>query len=116
MLNQEQQRIIIRNILNTYSKAIDLELLFWINGQSAEALKIKVKADKLDDTIIKLRDTNWSVWSGNATTIEQKIKKNNTNLQSAIRDIQNDIKIAERTVKAIGYIDDVISIAAGLLL
>lgn len=115
MLNQQQQRLLIRNILNTYSKAIDLELLFWTKGQQKEALEIKVKADDLDDTIIKLRNTNWSMWSGSTIVVEQKIKKNNTNLQSAIRDIQNDIKTAQRTVKAVGYIDDVIRIAAGLL-
>jgi hypothetical protein len=33
MLNQQQQRLLIRNILNTYSKAIDLELLFWTKGR-----------------------------------------------------------------------------------
>jgi hypothetical protein len=55
------------------------------------------------------------MWAGSTIVVEQKIKKNNSNLQSAIRDIQNDIKTAQRTVKAVGYIDDVIRIAAGLL-
>lgn len=116
MLNQEEQRKILRNIITTYSKVLDLEILFWIKGDKPKAIEIQAMGNELDDIIVKLRNTNWSIWEGDAAALEQKIKENNKDLQTAIRDIQNDIQTAQRIVKAIGYIDEVIKVAAGLML
>jgi hypothetical protein len=53
-------------------------------------------------------------WIGSANLTIEAIKKTNKNLQKTIRDIKKDVEVAKNIVKAIGYLDDAIKIAATL--
>ena len=54
-------------------------------------------------------------WIGSARLTIESINKTNENLQKTIRDIKRDVEVAKNIVKAIGYLDDAIMIAANLL-
>ena len=54
-------------------------------------------------------------WMGTAKTVRERMKNINSGPQATIRDIKNKKRLAENVVKAIGFIDDAVGIAANVL-
>jgi hypothetical protein len=54
-------------------------------------------------------------WIGDANTLRNKISKKNDEIDACIKDIQADIETTQNIVKTIGYLDDIIKIAADLV-
>ena len=80
-----------------------------------DAEKVKTKTNKLSKKVDSLLSALMQDWIGLAKLTIESIKKTNENLQKTIRDINKDVEVAKNIVKAIGYLDDVIMIAANLL-
>ncbi len=110
-----QKRTLLRSILKTKSTAIDLEFELIIAGRDDEAAGVGTRIAKLSRQTKQLRGALWDDWSGRATALEVEFKKANADLQRAIRDIRKSIKMAERVVKSLGVLDQVIATAATLL-
>ena len=78
--------------------------------------------DRLDGIIKQLKEALdrllhdlYENWIGDATELTATIAKNNTQLNKSIEAIEHDIQITQNIVTALGSLEDVIKIAAGLL-
>ncbi|MFZ3091163.1 MAG: hypothetical protein WA240_11145 [Nitrospirota bacterium] len=70
--------------------------------------RLKIEIDGL------LRDL-YATWIGDAAQLENKLTNTNKELNSCIAEIEKDINFAQNIVKALGYVDDVIKVAADLV-
>ena len=73
--------------------------------------EVEARNDELATQAAKLRVNIHKNWTSQAQKVIGQIRQTNSRLQERIRDIQETIKKAEKFVKALGYIDDLIDIA-----
>lgn len=111
-MKRKDTKAILQQLLRTHSKAVDLEFELLLQGKTAEADDVLNANNDLNHEINRLRKKSWKEWTGSAAAIQAEIVAANNGLQGAIRDIEKKIKVAQRVVKAIGYIDDVAARAA----
>lgn len=114
-INNIDKEALIDALLESKRKGFRLEISLRFQGKNAEADKVKAKTRKLSRTMDNLLSQAMQSWLGNATVLRQTMTKTNANLQASIRDIKKKIEVAENIVKAIGYLDDAIKLAAKLL-
>jgi len=90
-----------------------ISLKFADQNADAEKARKKVRTlgRKIDDLLAKAMDE----WSINAKTLIAEMRKSNQSLQGDIRDIRKKKNLAQKTIKALGLLDDVISVATDLL-
>jgi DNA integrity scanning protein DisA with diadenylate cyclase activity len=113
--NKEDKELIVDKLLITKRKGHNLEIDLMFKEMEADAKKVKTKTNKLSKKVDSLLAALMQDWIGSAKLTIESIKKTNENLQKTIRDIKKDVEVAKNIVKAIGYLDDVIMIAANLL-
>ena len=85
------------------------------NGDDAghkEALK---KNETLANEAARLRQNIDKAWKGAAATVIADIRASSGKLQSQISDIEKQIGTAQKVVKALGYVDDLIAIARAVV-
>ena len=70
--------------------------------------RLKTEIDML------LRDL-YTNWIGDAVQLKKSVDNSNKGLNQCITDIEKDISIAQNIMKALGYVDDVIKLAGGLV-
>jgi hypothetical protein len=114
--SSEAQRQIIGQLQITCSKGNDLRvgLLLADKGPEAESVqkKNRVLEREIDRLIARLLDQ----WGVDAGSVIEDGRKRNRNLQGMIRDIENQIDVAKKVIKAVGLIDDAIATAKKILL
>ena len=113
--NNNAKEEILDRLVITRRKAQDLQARFTLKNKPDEAKKLKRKCSALTKEIDNLLSQLIQGWLGTADTVTQDIKTKNAVLQTSIRDLKNDLENAEKFVKVIGLIDDVIGIARGLI-
>lgn len=96
------------------AKGEKLELELIIQGEAAEAAKVKQTTRRLVRRIDDLLAAMLREWAGQAATVQDEMRRLNARLQGRIRDIGKKIEVAEKVVEAIGMIDDAAQLAAGL--
>ncbi len=106
---------LIDALLESKRKGLRLEIRLRFQGKNSEADKVGAKTRKLSRRMDNLIAQAMQSWLGNATVLRQTMTKTNANLQASIRDIKRNIKVAANIVKATGYLDDAIKVAAKLL-
>lgn len=111
-ISKTSKEQIIQSLLVAKQKAHMLEISLRFKGKPDEADQLSAKAGELSDQIDNLLSQLMSGWIGTANKILGDITKANAAIQSTIRDIQNDVHVAENIVKAIGYVDDIVVIAS----
>jgi hypothetical protein len=97
------------------SKGVKLAAVLAQHGDDESRQLIEAKNEQLAKQAASLRKGIQLKWNGRATELREQIRSHNTRLQDQIRDIEKQIKTAERVVKALGYIDDLIALARKLL-
>ena len=112
---KEDKELIVDNLLITKRKGHNLEIDLMFKGMEGEVKKVKTKTNKLSKKVDSLLSALMKDWIGSANSTIESIKKTNQNLQKTIRDIKKDVETAKNIVKALGYLDDAIMIAANLL-
>lgn len=110
--DESTKQSIINDLLVTKQSGHRLEIALRFKGKANEANDVKRKTDELTDKIDDLLGQVMEEWSGQSKEIIAEIVKANSSLKAAINDIKRDLEIAENVVKAIGYIDDAVAIAA----
>ena len=105
----------IRLLQNTRNKGDELEIELLLKGRTAEAKKVREATDRLSKQIRKLINAAKKIWRGQAQALEKDMRKRNANLQGTIRDIKKKVKIAQNVVKAVGFIDDAVALAAKVM-
>ena len=113
--NKEDKALIADKLRNTNRKGHNLEIDLLFKEMKAEAEKVRIKTNNLSKKVDSLIAALMQDWIGSANLTIESIKKTNENLQKTIRDIKKDVEVAKNIVKAIGYLDDAIMIAANLL-
>lgn len=99
----------------TLHRSRNLALEFRFYGDDTSALKLEKKNKELSKLIDKLIIAAVENWLLDAKKVTANIKKSNTSLQRSITSIKKKKNIGDNLVKALGLVDDVISIAKTLL-
>jgi hypothetical protein len=112
--SDESKRRALRQLSRTKEKAQALEFELRIQGNEEDANEVKKKREKLTGQIDDLLKRSMEAWLMSAAEVEADLNNANTSLQKAIRDIKGKAETAKNVVKAIGFIDDAVSIAGKL--
>ena len=110
--SEADKQQIIRKLLVVKQDAHSLEISLRFKGRNKQADELAAKAQKLSEKIDTLLGQVMVEWAVEADEIASDIGQANASLQSSIQEIQNGIDIAQNIVKALGYVDDVVAIAA----
>lgn len=105
----------IRSLQNTRNKGDGLELELLLTGKEAAAKTVREATDRLSKEIRNVIDAAKKTWRGQAHVLEEDMRMRNANLQGTIRDIKKKVKIAQNVVKAVGFIDDAVALAAKVI-
>ncbi|MCB1936474.1 MAG: hypothetical protein KDF59_11085 [Nitrosomonas sp.] len=108
----ETNQHILRNLLDIKSKALDVKVNLIAGGQTEEAAALSEKINRLDEQIEKLRAKVLDDWLSKVDNLKYEIERINTDVQTAIDGINDNIDTARKVVKLTGYIDDAVKIAA----
>lgn len=109
---EEDKKQVIRGLLVAKQEAHSVEISLRFKGQNGQADQIAAKAKKLSDAIDTLLGQVMRDWVVETEAVVGDIDQANVSLQSSIQEIQNGINVAQNIVKALGYVDDVVAIAA----
>jgi membrane-bound lytic murein transglycosylase len=101
--------------VNALARCVKLEAILREKDDEANADTVAAKASSLGNVAKQLRESIQDDWNQATAAKMTKLKSINSELQQEIAAIKRVIDHAERVVKAIGYVDDVIEIASGLL-
>jgi hypothetical protein len=113
-MSADNKKKVRQNLARTIDKGTDAYWALRIAGEEAEAEKVRKKTNQLRREMDKLLAAAVDDWTGRADLIIEDTRKRNGKLQDAIRDIENKVKIGERVVKVLGYLDDALEVAANL--
>lgn len=106
----------IHSMQLTLQRSQKLEFRLRFEGDSVNASALETKNKELRRQIDKLIVKAIENWLKDAQVVTNDIKRANTDLQRAITNVKNKKQEADNIVKALGLVDDVISIAKSLLL
>jgi len=111
-VSQKDKEALIDSLLEASRKAIRLKLALKFQGKDAEAETVSDKKDALSDEIDRLIAGQMRAWNTSAAGHLATIGSANKKLQRAIREVKSAINTAQAVVKAIGYLDEAIAVAA----
>lgn len=98
-----------------YNRVNYLKVLAEEKNDSDTASQLDRRKSRLKTEIDGLLQDLYADWIGDAASLKNNIDDNNKKLNDCIADIEKDITIADNIVKAVGYVDQVITLAAGLV-
>ena len=113
--SSEEQRQIIGQLQITSSKGNDLRVGLLLADNASDAEKVQKTNRGLEREIDKLIAHLLDQWGVDAGSVIEEGRKRNRQLQGMIRDIENQIDVANKVIKAIGFIDDAIATAKKIL-
>jgi hypothetical protein len=124
-VNADDKRQLLQDAMRTRSKLFDLEFVLQLKaknatGDAATALAqqiadTKAKSDELSAQIDRLRAAAAQQWTGDATTLVQTLKADNTRIQDQIRAVEDAAQVGDQVTKILGLADGVIGLVTGLL-
>lgn len=103
---------IYQRVVAALSKGVKLAALLDRDGTPAEQAAVRRKNEALAREAARIRRAIHQDWRGGAAAILDGIGTASSRLQEQIRAIETTRKTAERAVRALGYVDDLIAIAA----
>lgn len=109
-MTRREQRALLRRLLQTYTKTVDLEGALRLRGEKAHAARVAERVPALRREVDRLRRDMWHRWRGGAARLDETLRAENARLQAAIRDIERDVRTAERVARAIGIVEEVLSL------
>jgi len=99
-----------------YNRVNYLKILAGEKKSSPDVIKqIEQRKNRLKTEIDKLLRDLYLNWIGDAAQLKNSLDSKNKEVNQCIADIEKDIHIAQNIVKVLGYVDDVINIAAALI-
>jgi hypothetical protein len=110
-MTEDNKQEVIKRLLVGFQKAHILETSLRFKGEGEEADKVAQKASELSNQIDLLIAQVLEDWLAQTDVIIQEVKNANTSLQLSIRKIKQGVKSTENLVKAIGFLDDLITTA-----
>ncbi len=115
-MNLPEKVMVYQTVLASLSKGVYLAaVLREQDADEGDITKVEQRNQKLAKAAAKLREGLVKDWIGQAETLRSQIRETNSKLQGQIRQIERQTDIAERIVKALGFLDDIINITKGVL-
>ena len=115
-MNLVEKVMVYQTVLAGLSKGVYLAaVLREQDANEAEITKVEQRNKKLAQAAAKLREALVKDWVGEAAMLRDQIRETNSKLQDQIRQIKRQMDNAERVVKALGYLDDIINVAESVL-
>ena len=102
-------------MITSLGKLTNMEMRLRFAGDASNADLVREKHDELRDEIDLLRGRVADRWAHDAERIRDRIRQENTKVQTSIRNIQKKINIAQNVTKVIGQIDDALAAVKGLV-
>ena len=110
-----EKNVLLDNLSVCYNRVNYLKIKAEEKNQPDTAAQFERRKSRLKNEIDGLLRDLYASWIGDAAQLTTKLTASNKDLNACIADIEKDIKFAENVVKALGYVDDVIKIAADLV-
>lgn len=98
-----------------YNRTNYCKILCEEKGKEDEAAKLERRKNRLRTEIDGLLHDLYQNWIGSAKNLKSKVDTANKEVNKLIKEIEKNIKLTQNIVKFIGYVDDVIKVAAGLV-
>lgn len=113
-LTNTDRQTILYLLSRAYAEAVDLESRLWLAGKNALANEAELKTNALYEELANLRADLWGDWASNAEAAVAKMTKAADLVEKSIEELKGSVKNAEKVVKALGYLDKLIALAAKL--
>lgn len=113
-MTTENKEFTIDQLGKAYNRAVNLEASLLIQREFDKADEADARADRLALENRRILAKRMAVWGVQAAKAHTSIKASNVQLQRQISAIKKRQKTADSAVKALGYLDDIIAIAAAI--
>lgn len=110
-----EKNLLLDRLSVCYNRTNYLKALCEEQGLTDEVARFARRKERLKLEIDGLLRGLYHDWIGDAEALKETMDESNKAVDKAVKDIEQKIKTAENIVKVIGYIDDAIKIAAGLV-
>lgn len=114
-MNQEEKEKVLDRLSITKRNAHKLEIRLRFKGDEDRAAKVKARSERLSKKIDKLLAALMTDWMGSSKVTIKSLETLNEEILTVIEEIKDEIDVAKKVVKALGYLDDAINIATKLL-
>jgi len=105
-------------LLNNLSSVINATVYqkMWCdqNQDQTNSSNYALRLSRLNASYTTLSKALWEDWIGDAATVKRNMQAATDNVNQSVKDIQSNVNTAQNIVKALGYLDQVIAIAAKL--
>ena len=113
-ISKSKKQEIVQRLLVTKQRAHNLEIILRFAGNSEEADAVKETTSALTVQIDTLLSQLINEWLASSVGVVEDIRDGNAKLQRAINKVSRGVDTAQNVVKAIGFIDEAVVIAAKL--
>jgi hypothetical protein len=114
MSQEEKEKVLDRlSITKRYAHKLEIRLRF--KGDEDRAAKVRARSERLSKKIDKLLAALMTDWMGSSEVTTKSLETMNQDILAVIEEIKDEIDVAKKVVKALGYLDDAINIATKLL-
>jgi len=113
-VSRDQKEEILDGLLEAQRKAQKLSLRLRFAGKDEEARRIDRRERKLAKQIQRLTAAAMREWRTGASAPLDELRRRNSAIQAAIRDVKKNVRTTERAAKAVGLLDDVLEVALDL--
>ncbi|MEJ2345020.1 MAG: hypothetical protein P8076_03200 [Gammaproteobacteria bacterium] len=112
-MTDDDKLAIINELIRMRSKVLQASMTMKLNGE--DATDLETAEQKLEDEIQTLRTALQQDWQGAAAEVRRELSNAGARVQRRIRDIEHDIKRAEKAVEVLGQVEGVLAKLAPLL-
>lgn len=105
---------LLNNVSNCINATVYLKMWCDQNGDTANSAKYQQRLTQLNTLYTKLSNAIWQDWIGQSATVKGGLQAATDNVNQSVKNIQSDVDTANNIVKALGYVDQAIAIAAKL--
>lgn len=107
-----QKIAIYQKLVAGLSKGVHLAAVLGELGEAEDQERVEGKNEELAETAAQLRQQIQKQWNAQAKSTIDGIRDSSAKLQEQIRKIETTKETGQKVVKAIGYLDDLIELAA----
>jgi hypothetical protein len=108
----QAKRALLAQLTRSRHKGDELELELIVQGRDAEAAEVRRSTNRLSRRIDDLLAAMMRDWLGQASALQDDMRRRNNRLQACLRDIRKKLDIAKNVVKATGILDEAAKLAA----
>ena len=110
MADSIEDKLAVLDAMNaSLSKITNVKVRLTLAGETDLASKMEEHRQALLAQIEDLQGKVMDQWTVSAATLAEKLRESNNDLQDRIRDIKNQVNVANNAIQIIGQIDDALN-------